>query len=719
MRSISGPLKICLAVYFLIVTAFLCRILFFTDVQGFANSGREAKERDYTEGWTLDTGETVNLSGFRAEDHGGRFAATKVLPDTMQETDAIYLSTSNLRFRVYVKDALIYSFDTRENMTGNGDGISYHMIGLGSKDEGETIRIEGETVFSSGKSGRINDMQYGAEELYRYSLMSQNAVGLSLSILMIIFGIVVMAFYVCLSRKSSIMKSLWGLGLSAMFFGLWSLCDTGIPQLLNGCTYACREMVYGILHLAGFPMIWFVSRVTLFRKKIYLYISLAASVVIPALFLTARYVFGKGWNEMEGVIYFSYLLQLIILAVMLIDNEIHCRKNNVSSGMKFFYIGAGIFLLTCLVDLVRFPVGVRTSMEHGSWFRFGLVIFFILMTVQIFVWWSYEKSSLERDRFINRLLQYVMDTDDPEIRINKALEYLCTELHADRSYIFEDMHDGTFDNTYEFCDEGVSPEIDNLKGVPYEGVIDVWYNEYKKGGHILIYDIEKYRYVSRNMYEVLKPQGINTLVTGPLILGGRYIGFFGVDNPPVEAMEEISEIIRLLMFFLSEMISQRDNHAQLVDYSFHDALTGAGNRRAIKEFEEEELDTSRPYGLVMCDVNGLKAVNDTDGHEAGDRMIRTVALCLEEVFGVKNVYRMGGDEFAVYSCDETKEEFERKIGRIRTLVEEKGIHVAVGCSYAENGDPDYNSHRKEADNRMYDEKRKFYSGAGDRRKRYD
>ena len=72
-------------------------------------------------------------------------------------------------------------------------------------------------------------------------------------------------------------------------------------------------------------------------------------------------------------------------------------------------------------------------------------------------------------------------------------------------------------------------------------------------------------------------------------LEGRYIGFFGVDNPPPEMMVEISEIIRLLMFFLSEMVNQRDNHRRLVEFSYHDSLTGVGNRRAIKEYERDEL----------------------------------------------------------------------------------------------------------------------------------
>ena len=305
--------------------------------------------------------------------------------------------------------------------------------------------------------------------------------------------------------------------------------------------------------------------------------------------------------------------------------------------------------------------------------------------------------------------------DDPESKLNKVLEYLCTELNAERAYIFEENRDGSFDNTYEYCAKGITPEIDHLKGIPYEGTIDAWYREYKKGGHVLIYDLEAYRSVSENMYQILKPQGIRTLVTGPLVLEGKYIGFFGVDNPPSERMKEIPEIMKLLMFFLSEMISQRDHQKRLVEYSFHDPLTGVGNRRAIREFEEEELDTSRSYGLIMCDINGLKAVNDNKGHDAGDELIKTAALCLTKVFSAENVYRMGGDEFAVYTYEDSREIFLQRIVKLKAELSEKGVNMAIGYSFADGGDPDYNARRLETDNKMYEEKRNFYRGENDRR----
>ncbi len=712
----SKLIKVCLILYFAALALFAGRILAYTDLKDFINASDEGPKRDYSEGWTLDNGEIVDLTEFTAGSVGGSYTVSKVLPDEMLETDSIYLSTSNLRLKVYVDDNLIYSYDTHENLTGTGDGVSYHMIGMGVKDEGATVRIEAGTAFNNAHGGRINAIQFGPEEQFRYYIMSINFAPQSLSVLMVIFGIVVIAFFFMVYRTSPTLRSLWALGLSAVLFGLWSMCDIGVIQLRTGAIYACREMVYGVLHLAAFPMIFFVNHVTKQKRKIYLYLSFLLSAVCFGWLLFSRYVFGTDLHTMTGVIYFSYVSELLLLVILLIDNELYCRREKMSSGLRYFYIGAAIFVGTSFIDIIKYAVGQKTSIGRGSWFRFGLVVFFISMAFQIYTWWASEKNSLERDRFINRLLQYVTDSDDPDSKLRKVLEYLCLELDADRAYIFEDNRNGTFDNTYEYCAEGVTPEIDNLKGIPYKGVIDVWYSEYEKTGQVLIYDLERYREVSESMYNVLKPQGIRTLVTGPLVLEGKYIGFFGVDNPPPEMMKEISEIIKLLMYFLSEMISQRDGHRQLVDYSYHDALTGVGNRRAVKEFEKEKLDTSRPYGFVMCDINGLKSVNDIGGHAAGDKLIKTVASCLAAVFGYENVYRMGGDEFAVYAYDDNRADFEKRVDKVRSMLKEKGAFVSIGYSFADGGDPDHNARRAEADRNMYEEKREFYRDINDRRK---
>ncbi len=713
----SNKVKACLIAYFVVLVAFLYHVLFLADIQDYFNAARNAAANDYTDNWMLDSGEYVDVDDVSSKGFKDGVIISKVLPDVMEENDSICFTTSNLKFDVYVDDNLIYSYDTKENYTGTGDGIAYHMIGLGSKDEGKTIRIEGASTFSNKSSGRLNNMKYGREENFRYFLMRNNMAGVLLSFLMIIFGLVIIVFYFGMHRKSVIIGAAWALGLSAILFGLWSICDTGIPQLLTGTTYAARELVYGILNLAGLPLVYFVYSVTKSKRSVFFYLSFLITFLCLGCLTFCRYALDIDLHELSALIYTSYGLHLCIFLFMLLDNEIYCHRKNMSSNLLYFYIGTGIFIAAASIDMIRYSINKKSSVGHGSWLRYGLVFFLLFVSFQIFDWWSREKSSLERDRFVNKLLQYIMDAMDPEEKIGKVLEYLCEELDADRAYIFEDMRDGTFDNTYEYCAKGVTAEIDNLKGLPFDGVVDVWYQQYMAGGHVLIYDIEKYREVSLNMYNVLKPQGIETLVTGPLILEGKYIGFFGVDNPPPARMEEISEIIGLLMYFLSELVAQRDNQRRLVEYSYHDFLTGVGNRRAIKQFENNILDTSRPYGFIMCDINGLKAVNDNEGHDAGDELIKNVANCLISIFGESNIFRMGGDEFAVYAFEDTAKALQDKIDTFKKMIDERGYHVAVGYSYAEEGDPDYRTRKTEADNRMYDAKREFYCNGNDRRRR--
>ena len=180
----NNILKAFVLIYFVLLILVLGHIYFYTDMQDFLNADRDAAERDYAEGWTINTGATVKIDEISAGEMGGSYVATKTLPETMLETDSVYFSTSNLDFKVYVNDEEIYSFKTKENLTGIGDGISYHMIGLGTKDEGDVIRIEARTAFADGTGGRINEMQFGSEELYRHAVMRHNVTGFNLSVLL-------------------------------------------------------------------------------------------------------------------------------------------------------------------------------------------------------------------------------------------------------------------------------------------------------------------------------------------------------------------------------------------------------------------------------------------------------------------------------------------------------------------------------------------------------
>lgn len=317
-------------------------------------------------------------------------------------------------------------------------------------------------------------------------------------------------------------------------------------------------------------------------------------------------------------------------------------------------------------------------------------------------------AGFDQQKFINDMMYYASGAESPDQILRNIVEYIGVNLDSDRAYIFEDNKDGTFRNTYEWCRDGVSAEIDNLQNVPYEGLLDVWYAEYEKSHNIIIYDVEEYRAVSEAVYQILQPQGVMRLVTGPIEIDGHYVGFYGVDNPPAEIMEHISMLLDMMEFVLVMMIRLRNYASEMEYLATVDVLTGCGNRTAFNRVFERVFDQCRSLGIIMCDLNGLKMKNDLLGHEAGDQYLRDAADVLKEVFRRENVFRVGGDEFTIVVTAWEEERIAACIRQIRELSADRGVSFAVGYSYRAKADCEFEELLKEADQRMYEDKRAYY-----------
>jgi diguanylate cyclase (GGDEF)-like protein/putative nucleotidyltransferase with HDIG domain len=105
-------------------------------------------------------------------------------------------------------------------------------------------------------------------------------------------------------------------------------------------------------------------------------------------------------------------------------------------------------------------------------------------------------------------------------------------------------------------------------------------------------------------------------------------------------------------------IESAQDRSRLEKEALSDSLTGLGNHRAFQEDLARELARSEtrgePLGIVLLDVDGLKTVNDTNGHQAGDELIMGVSAALRATLRQRDVaYRIGGDEFAVLLPNET------------------------------------------------------------------
>lgn len=152
---------------------------------------------------------------------------------------------------------------------------------------------------------------------------------------------------------------------------------------------------------------------------------------------------------------------------------------------------------------------------------------------------------------------------------------------------------------------------------------------------------------------------------------------------------------------------------KLLQLSHHDALTGLYNRTYFEEKIAEISNKDKGIvGLIVCDVDGLKIINDTLGHSRGDKLLMDTAHVIKESFRQCDIVaRIGGDEFAIILDDTSKEDVEKATERLKENVEkynkiepELSLYLSIGYAVSDALEINLLDIFKEADNRMYREK---------------
>lgn len=156
-----------------------------------------------------------------------------------------------------------------------------------------------------------------------------------------------------------------------------------------------------------------------------------------------------------------------------------------------------------------------------------------------------------------------------------------------------------------------------------------------------------------------------------------------------------------------DITDRKEVEVELRHSSTHDVLTGLYNRAFFdEELERIARDRMFPASIVMADVNGLKTINDTLGHEAGDDLIRLAARIIHGVFRAEDIVaRIGGDEFAVLLPRAGKNIAVEAVERIMGCPEIANgeVSIAFGIATAENEDQLAQTLRL-SDKRMYRDK---------------
>ena len=150
------------------------------------------------------------------------------------------------------------------------------------------------------------------------------------------------------------------------------------------------------------------------------------------------------------------------------------------------------------------------------------------------------------------------------------------------------------------------------------------------------------------------------------------------------------------------------------EISENDMLTGLKNRRAYQIVIDSCID-EKLVGVAFADVNSLKAVNDSKGHEAGDKLIQKVANLLKETVPEGTVFRISGDEFVCIVKDVDSDSFTKIVKRLGEVLMENDRIASFG--YDIGKEKDIYDIIKAAEQMMYADKERYYKETGKDRRR--
>lgn len=176
-------------------------------------------------------------------------------------------------------------------------------------------------------------------------------------------------------------------------------------------------------------------------------------------------------------------------------------------------------------------------------------------------------------------------------------------------------------------------------------------------------------------------------------------------------------LLKNMKFSFSMFCHNLKIYTEIKEQGDRDVLTGLYNRNRYERDRQETLLKCREaLACIYIDVNGLHEMNNTQGHDKGDRMLKTVAEEIRRHFNTEYIYRMGGDEFIVFMLRADENEVKSQCKRIEKELGEKDYHISVGMQW-EKEVLSMKDLIKSAEKKMYAEKKRYYEmGSNDRRR---
>lgn len=316
------------------------------------------------------------------------------------------------------------------------------------------------------------------------------------------------------------------------------------------------------------------------------------------------------------------------------------------------------------------------------------------------------RNALDEQSMLTDCVRMLNSNSGLEERINRVLRDVGKYYQADRAYLFHIRGDGRkLDNTFEWCADGIAPQIHRLQGVDIRCMAR-WSPVFLRREAVVEPDIERIRSDYPDEYQIMTEQGIRSYMEAPLFSEGKLSGFLGVDNPDASVIGNSSSPILTMGYAISSAIS-RDETSQReqtqYEHSLHemtasvpgavgilrvnltaDSCTadekeknffGFSERRGSwsglvqrmscripDERERGDFQSFRTEKLLTAFRRGARHVRKNYRYSGSDGRLHFVTTCLQMIQNPDT----GTVEGVAYSLDQSKSVLQNEIFRIIT-----------------------------------------------------
>lgn len=374
MKKVAS-LVLIIAAVFIIVT-----ILFITS-SGSVDPISQGESITITDGWicswegSADTFE-LSLPGTAAGGYAGRtLHLTNTLPVRFFNNPCLMFRTSEQYMTVYLNGMRIYRF-IPENPR-RAPGSMYHFINLPAGYESGTLEIF-LTSSLNQFSGVVNEVRVGSITSHILYILQQGSVGLILSVVAIILGLILFTFYLSMYFSGYNHPGILYLGFFVVFSGLWMCCESRALELFIRNPMLIMCVAFMSQYLAPIPILAFV--IDTFKPKYshwlkrFLYIFAAHFAVTSILYL---------FNMIEfydtAILFHSLLVCCVVIVMLTAVTEM--RRGRKSA--KLFFMGCIVLCLTICADVLRYYFLSLPWVVKPVIYQYGIFIFMVTTTAAL------------------------------------------------------------------------------------------------------------------------------------------------------------------------------------------------------------------------------------------------------------------------------------------------------------------------------------------------